>query len=598
LLKKLLEAGLSIIPITKGAKYPCIKWDVYQERLATAEEAANWTPPIGIVGGRVSGGLICIDFDDRGSRFIDWMNLVQSMNAELALSLVIQNTPSGGFHAVYRCPDVTMGNEKLARMAQPKDGKLELIETRGEGGQFLACPSEGYRLIQNDFFKIPTLCIADHELLISCARSFNERNDAPEQEKTPPPAECELSPFDAFDKANSPLELLTTHGWTVEFTRGEVTYLKRPDKKERGISASWNHIPGRFFVFTTNTGFENEHVYKASAVYALLEHAGDFKAAARALLDKGFGTRRAAAPKPAPVKEQDAPVSAAAPQVLKVFRVHDFRDSVVKLRKEGLPVGYSTGFRSLDPLYKIARGQLNIVTGIPSSGKSEVMDAIMVNVARDHGWKFVVFSPENYPLEFHFKKLAEKYINRYFAQFTESELDCAIKFIQAHFIFIPATEDNVSIDNIIETVESIKATEQVDGLLIDPWNEVDVDIEDNSNETLYIGKSLSRIRKFSRKHNLATWIVAHPTKLRKEKTPEGKWEYPIPDLYSISGSANWYNKADNGIVIWRDFLNGFTKIIIQKIKFKYYGRLGEVKLFYQNDSGNYSEEDRGGLTNF
>jgi twinkle protein len=157
-------------------------------------------------------------------------------------------------------------------------------------------------------------------------------------------------------------------------------------------------------------------------------------------------------------------------------------------------------------------------------------------------------------------------------------------------IFIPATEESINVDNILKTVETIKAIEHIDGLLLDPWNEVDAEIEDNSNETLYIGKSLSTIRKFSRKHNIATWVVAHPTKLRKEKNADGLWEYPIPDLYSISGSANWYNKADNGLVVWRDFVNDFTKIIVQKIKFKYYGKLGEVKLIYQNDSGNYKED--------
>ena len=72
--------------------------------------------------------------------------------------------------------------------------------------------------------------------------------------------------------------------------RDGTTYLKRPGKKEKGISASWNHVPDRLYVFTTDTSFENEHVYKASAVYAVLEHNSNWKAAAMALAKEGYGS--------------------------------------------------------------------------------------------------------------------------------------------------------------------------------------------------------------------------------------------------------------------------------------------------------------------
>jgi hypothetical protein len=173
--KEYLAAGLSVIPITKGAKYPCVKWDVYQQRLPTPAEVENWTLPLGIVCGKVSGGLICIDFDNKGSEFNPWIDLVQYQDSDLALSLTVQVTPSGGFHAVYRCQDIVMGNEKLARMKTPIDGKDVLIETRGQGGQFLAYPSPGYVLIQKDFLNIPTVSIESHKFLIACAKALDRR---------------------------------------------------------------------------------------------------------------------------------------------------------------------------------------------------------------------------------------------------------------------------------------------------------------------------------------------------------------------------------------------------------------------------------------
>jgi twinkle protein len=368
-----------------------------------------------------------------------------------------------------------------------------------------------------------------------------------------------------------------------------VVYLKRPGKKEPGLSASWNHIPNRFYVFSSNTPFENGHIYKASAVYAILEHAGNFSAAAAALLEKGFGIledkKKSVIVPGQPEPEKIKPLS--------IYRVSDFKSNIDRLRRDGLPKGFSTGLPGLDKFYRIARGQLNIVTGIPSHGKSEVMDAIMVNMAKEHDWRFVVFSPENYPLEFHFQKLAEKYIDKHFLNFTDRDYDSAISFFDKHFFFIPATEDGINIENLLLTVGTLLENEKIDGLLLDPWNDIEADANAFENETLYIGRSLSTTRRFSRKHNIATWIVAHPTKLRKEKNQEGIWEYPIPDLYTISGSANWYNKADNGIVVWRDFTKDVTKVIVQKIKFKYYGGLGEVVLKYQPGSGNYLADDGG-----
>jgi len=122
--------------------------------------------------------------------------------------------------------------------------------------------------------------------------------------------------------------------------------------------------------------------------------------------------------------------------------------------------------------------------------------------------------------------------------------------------------------------------------LIDPWNELESTRPEKTSETDFIGLCLKRSRMFARKHDVWFGIVAHPTKMRKDpKTGD----YPIPTLYDISGSAHWYNKADNGLIIHRDFVNHTTRIIIQKIKFKYYGRPGEVEMKYDVESGRYSE---------
>ena len=82
------------------------------------------------------------------------------------------------------------------------------------------------------------------------------------------------------------------------------------------------------------------------------------------------------------------------------------------LYERGLQRGLETGWSSLDRHYSISQesGELHIVTGIPGHGKSEFLDALMVNLAKKEGWNIGLFSPENFPLEYHASKLIEKAI--------------------------------------------------------------------------------------------------------------------------------------------------------------------------------------------
>ncbi|MGC4008891.1 MAG: toprim domain-containing protein [Pseudomonas sp.] len=63
-----------------------------------------------------------------------------------------------------------------------------------------------------------------------------------------------------------------------------------------------------------------------------------------------------------------------------------FFDGVDDIYANGMGTGESTGYTSIDPLYTIAPGMLTVVTGHPSSGKSEFVDQVMVNLSTSLGW--------------------------------------------------------------------------------------------------------------------------------------------------------------------------------------------------------------------
>jgi twinkle protein len=277
-----------------------------------------------------------------------------------------------------------------------------------------------------------------------------------------------------------------------------------------------------------------------------------------------------------------------------VYWVNDL--DIETLYERGLQPGLDTGWPSLDRHYSISQesGELHVVTGIPGHGKSEFLDALMVNLAKDEGWNIGLFSPENFPLEYHASKLIEKYIGKPFSddfktRMTQEELQTARQWLNEHFSFVMPDENNLTVTAILELAKTLIYRRGMKALVIDPWNEVDHSKPNGMTETDYISQSLTKIRRFSRINNCHVFLVAHPVKMSKT---DGK-NYPVPTPYDISGSAHWRNKADNCLAVWRDVSSENQTfevyIHIQKIRKKHIGKLGMVKLKYEYSTGRYFE---------
>lgn len=266
---------------------------------------------------------------------------------------------------------------------------------------------------------------------------------------------------------------------------------------------------------------------------------------------------------------------------------------VATLWDKGLPPGCATGWKTLDPLYSVAPGQLTVVTGWPGSGKSEWLDALCVNLSRT-GWTFPIFSFENQPVELHATKLLEKITGQPFGagpteRIAKDKLPALLDNLTKSFGLFQTSSGGTDVDAILES-----ATDWLNayggekcGLVIDPWNELEHRRPSNLSETEYVSQTLSVIRQWARDSRVHVWIVAHPQKMRKE---DGKLPIPRPDM--ISGSQHWWNKADACITVWRD-MEAQTQdvdIYVQKIRFKHIGRQGLVTLNYDRVTGTYHDK--------
>lgn len=281
------------------------------------------------------------------------------------------------------------------------------------------------------------------------------------------------------------------------------------------------------------------------------------------------------------------------------YRVADILEAIMNDYEYGPERGISTSWSEMDETYRVMAGEWTLVTGIPGHGKSEWLDALALNLARHYGWNFGVYSPENQPLNYHVEKMAEKVVGKPFTEgltqrMSFEDIKESLDFINEHFHFM--LPDYPTVDGLLDISQQLVLRHGIRGLIIDPWNEINPARDGNVSETDYISQALTRIRTFARRNKVHVWLVAHPTKLQKDKNTG---VYPVPTPYDVSGSAHWRNKADNCITVYRDVTNEGSpvQVHVQKVRKKSNGKVGMVEFDYDRVTGRYQPHRRSVLPN-
>lgn len=287
---------------------------------------------------------------------------------------------------------------------------------------------------------------------------------------------------------------------------------------------------------------------------------------------------------------QDAPIGG-------VFSVDDLKQDLDALYERGWKRGVTIGLQEFDNFCSFEVGRVCIVTGIPTSGKSEFVDYMTVMLNMRYGWKTVYFSPENFPITYHIAKLSEKFIGKPFSKERENrmsreEYEVAAQYINDNFFFI-YPNDNCQVDNVLEKAKAYVHRKGCKVVVLDPYNRLDHDTG-SERETVYISKFLDKLTYFAQQNMVLVILVAHPTKLPKNK--DGN--YDPPTLYDISGSSAFYAKADFGITIHRDKMEMCVLAIANKVKFKHLGDIGTAKLQYNINNGRYVSYEFGAPMNW
>jgi len=130
--KRLVNQGFSVFAIKPRDKVPAISsWKEFQQRMPTDQELHEWFDPedknIAIVCGRISGGLVVVDFDDPA--ILDF--LVDGGIDKFSERTLVVKTRKG-YHAYFRVSESLLQNRRFDNLK---------IDIKGEGGYVVAPPS-------------------------------------------------------------------------------------------------------------------------------------------------------------------------------------------------------------------------------------------------------------------------------------------------------------------------------------------------------------------------------------------------------------------------------------------------------------------------
>jgi twinkle protein len=237
------------------------------------------------------------------------------------------------------------------------------------------------------------------------------------------------------------------------------------------------------------------------------------------------------------------------------------------------------GIAGLHEHFRMRLGDFSVLTGVPGSGKSTIVNDIACRMARRHQWHVTFASPEQVPQTDHRRALRTWCNSKPADEQTPGELEIADEFIEQNFAFVVGCDDeDFDLDWLLDKFATAVIRYDTKLCVIDPWNELDVTKPRDMTTTEYVGKAIRQLKKFAKTWQVHVLLVAHPIKMLRGK--DGIM--PRPTLYDIADSANFYNKPDVGMILHPSVdLNGgaYTALIVAKSRYHdRIGKPGEVRL--------------------
>lgn len=253
-----------------------------------------------------------------------------------------------------------------------------------------------------------------------------------------------------------------------------------------------------------------------------------------------------------------------------LYRASDFPE-------RGEVRSFGVGVVPISDMIHIVPGTLTVVTGFANTGKSTLMNSI-IGHAMKHHFPVCVASFETDVKPILIDGLRQTMLGCGKHQLaSHPDLARADGIIAERLSIISQTVDEtveMDLDEFLRLARLAVVRHGAKMIVLDPWNEMEHKRRRDESETEYIGRALRAIKHFAKVNDVAFWVVAHP-RIPLDGTRK------MPGLYSISGSANWANKPDYGLVYHRtSFEDNLAEIAVTKVRMGLPGRRGTIKVKY------------------
>jgi len=260
----------------------------------------------------------------------------------------------------------------------------------------------------------------------------------------------------------------------------------------------------------------------------------------------------------------------------------DIEGEITDFVRNGFKPGFQVGLQNFDDIFSTYTGQFITVTGIPSSGKSDFVDQMVVGYNQNYGWKTAFASPENAPTYLHAHKIMRKVWQGMpsAADIHGDKWNQIADHVNENFYHIDM--ERYTLESVLRKGAELVKRKGIKCLVIDPFNKVrDVDCK-TEDINRYTMEYLSKIEIFAKKFDVLVFIVAHPTKMYKD----GNGKIEEPTMYNIKGGGEWYDASYHGILVHRDYENRTVKAKVLKVKFQNLGENGaEAHFKWEPKSG-------------
>jgi len=263
--------------------------------------------------------------------------------------------------------------------------------------------------------------------------------------------------------------------------------------------------------------------------------------------------------------------------------VGDWKDEFEDYLVNGMQKGFQTGLESFDGIFSTYTGQYIVVTGKPSSGKSDFVDMMVLGYMKKYGWSVAYASPENKPNKIHAGKLISKLCGSWIresSQLATGWYKKAIDYMNQKIKYIDLN-GSYDLELVLEKAQQLILRHGIKILVIDPYNKVRLkgSLKKGLNE--YTNDYLLEIDTFCRKNDILLILVMHPKKIDKET------EF---DFYDIKGGGEVADMSPHILLVDRDYNAQNTKIKVLKVKFAHLGENNaHVHLKWNEQNGRYTD---------